>query len=602
MADELAQMYGIQEDPDELLRQSLGAAAPAPAEPSPKQRADEMRASRARAQHEARFGNPQARAAADVDRAFADEGIDTAPAARLAAAVDLYDQEQLAQERANIAGPPSQFDIAGAAGMRGAAADSEAAAIRQALMQGYNAPSAPNPLHPIREQYAGQMGQLLGEQDTNYQALHGAQQNEMQAHANAYAQEAGRQEAAIAVQEAKAQRDMERRNEALQKSQLVMSKVTQAADRLNESPDIDPNRYWASQSAGRKFGWGLSAALLGFAGLNPTGALQEAIARDIDAQKANFAQKQAGFGARMEEMGASRSVYQDLREAIGDEQATDMAMEHARLTQAETAFKAMAAKEGIPVAVAEQNVFLNEWRQRRAELERGLAEMMATTPERIGGGFRPAVSGFQRKVLEGALKDLDRRGEKMGELAITQGGAAAGDFTRAQTDLAKAEIEAGGKKAETKRQHSFEQRKWVAEKVEPYRNEAKLIEEFQAQYANEIPGISFGLPPTKITDDQKQAYERLKRIVMVRLRRESGAAISDKELENDAAAILNAMDEDDVRNMLNDRLNEARRRIDFYERAPDEEEVDQVNRAKAAPRSAISAGGTGLPSVVSWDD
>lgn len=472
----------------------------------------------------------------------------------LANSVNEYEREQDEKARANLGVTPSQFDIAGGAGMLSGQQDARGDVWLEQLFGTVNSPSSPNPLKPIREEYAGQMGGLLAEQDTNYQGLHAAQQGEMQAHAQAYQQEAARQQAAIDVQEQKAVRDMERRNDALQKSQMVMSKVSAAADRLNESPDIDPNRYWASQSAGRKFGWGISAALLGFAGLNPTGALTEAINRDIDAQKATFAQKQAGFGARMEEMGAQRSVYQDLREAIGDEQATDMAMEHARLGQAESAFKAMAVKEGIPVQVAEQNVFLNEWRQRRVEIERGLSELVAKTPSRIGGGSRPALTPLQQKVALAELKDARGEGNELRKLAITQGGQAAGDKLKHEADMAKIDAE-GGKKDRV----NYENRRMIAKETAVPNRIRELAADILADVAannGDVPGVGsvyipgLGAPKHQLTRAARDMRRKLDMLGEYDITNLTGAVSSPEQqkvikafLDGDESAITSGLTE-----------------------------------------------------------
>lgn len=624
MADQLAQMYGVAEDEDALIRASLAGGLPTlaptdstgmPIDPA----IADARMRGAAASRPSTYMTAPAREAAAVRAAAADAtGQRIAEEEGFAPRPVAFDEGgEDAQIRAGLS--PSQFDVAGVAGMRGGESDAEAAAIRSALMQGYNAPSAPNPLRPIREEYAGKMlgdgtpvteldaqgnvveraSGLMGQEEFQTQQLHAAQTDEQRAHAGAYAQEAGRQQAQIDAMEYKAQQQQQRRDHAINASQLVQKKVTEAADRLNTAPDIDPNRYWASQSAGRKFAWGLQAGLMGFAGLDPFGALQSAISQDIDAQKANFAQKQAGMGARMDELSGARSVYGDIRQAIGDEQATDLMMESARLQQADAALKAMAIKEGIPPMQMANNLFVTQMQQRNAEITKALQEMLATTPERIGGGFRPVVGGFQRKVLEGELGRLDKRGEKMSELALTTGADAAKQERSIRGDIEK---EAAKGKSPEGQKLEYTQRHNLTKDIEPFVNEARLIERFQKEYPNEIPGIAWGMKPTTITDDQKQAYARLKRIVMVRLRRESGAAISDSELERDSEEVLQAMDEDDVRNMLADRLTEAKDRIDYLSRAPDEREVETVNRAKVAPRAPIADGGAGLPDVTSWDE
>lgn len=519
----------------------------------------------------------------------------------LPSVVAAADEEDDMETRRALGGV-DPMAVAGGAAMAGGEYDARAQQIAELLAAGVHVPGYANPVRPVEEKFAGTMGQLMDQEFSQSQQLQSAQMNERQAHANAYAQEAGRMQAENDVMQMKAQRDAQRRIASVEAAQMIQTKVSEAADRLNATAEqgVDPNRYWASQSAGRKFAWGVQAALMGFAGLDPFGALNTAIERDIDAQKATFAQRAAGFDARQGELAGQRSVYQDLRDAIGDEQATDLAMRSARLQQADAMFRAMASKEGLGPAAIEGNIFLTQLQQKQAEITRALELKLATTPEMIGGGFKPLVgAGFQRKQLEGELKELRERGGKLQELAITQGGEASRQAAGIEGDIAKQAAKGQtpeGAKLEYTQRHN------LTKDIEPFVNEARLIEKFQREYPNEIPGIAFGMRPTTITDDQKQAYSRLKRIVMVRLRRESGAAISDPELERDAEEILQAMDEDDVRNMLADRLDEAKARIDYFSRAPDEREVEVVNRAKVAPRAPLADGGVGMDDPIAYDE
>lgn len=469
MADQLASLYGIEDDDDAAVLAGLGAmkAPPIDSTGAPIDPAIADARARGAVPRPSSYQTAPVREAAAV-RAAAEQRmwneVDQELGLTPTVAAD-YTREDQQIERNLGGGGLDPYALGEATSGRSGQAGAAANQIDDLLMQGYNAPSAPNPLRPIREQYADTMlgdGSMITELDAQgnviqrpsglvsqeeFQTgqLHAAQVDEQRAHAAAYAQEAGRQQARVDVMEAKAQRDAQRQQDAIKASQLVMSKVTEAADRLNEAPDIDPNRYWASQSAGRKAGWAISAGLLGFAGLNPFGALQQAISNDIDAQKATFAQKQAGFAARQGELDSSRSVYQDIRTAIGDEQATDLMMEQARLAQAETAFKAMQVKEGIPVLSAQSQLFLTQLQQRNAEITKTLGEMLATTPERIGGGFKPLVGGFQRQELLRRSKDLHAREGKLEDKAIDIGQAASLQDRRVEGDVRVESVKASGR-------------------------------------------------------------------------------------------------------------------------------------------------------------
>jgi hypothetical protein len=424
--------------------------------------------------------------------------------------INAYDAEEDAQIERNL----GQQDVGTVSALRAGLHDSERDAARSALLQTVTTPGHPNPLRPIREDQAmALLGDgsttteldasgnvierptgLLNDEAYYTQQLQGAQVEEQRAHAAAYATEATRQQARIDVMERKAEADTIRRQEALKAEQVVMAKLSAAADRLNEAPDIDPNRYWASQSAGRKALWAIQAALAGFAGLDPLGALNSAIAMDIDAQKANFAQKQAGFNARVEEFGAARSVYADLREGINDEMTADLMMESARLQQAEVAFKAMAVKEGIPPAMAQANIFLTQLQQRNVEIWTAIRERLAMTPAIIGGGTRPLYTGPIRKTLEQIATQENTRGQATELAAIEQGGKAASAATEFGQKKELAQIEADAKVRAAEATERGKGDAEIQKNTREWGTVETMIDDFLAANPDDIAGV--GIPLT----------------------------------------------------------------------------------------------------------
>lgn len=394
----------------------------------------------------------------------------------LAAEVEQYDAEQTRNAL-------SPYDIAGAAGMRGGAADAEAAQIRQLLMQGVVDPGGPNPRRPIVERYHGAMTGtpeqpgLLDEQVALTEQLNAARLTEQQAHATAYAQEAGRQQAEIDAAQYRVDQQQAKREQIMHAQQLVMDKLTAAADRVNNAPEIDYDRYWKSQSAGRKFAWGLQAALAGFAGLNPTAALETAINMDVNEQKANFDQRRMGLDARSTEFAAQSSLLQDFRMATGDDEASELMLRQLRWNQAEAGFKALGAKEGIAPAELEQNIFLNEMRQKQAEVAMALDTMIATTPHRIGGGVRPAISGFQRDVLQGELKRLDARAGKYDDAALDLGGKAALQGAQIEGDIRKEGVKAEGRAQAAQQKETGRQAAALAASVKAEQSAIAIIDD-----------------------------------------------------------------------------------------------------------------------------
>lgn len=506
-------------------------------------------------------------------------------------------------------GSPNPFDVASLAGLGADRARGEAGQFIDPLLATVTTPSRPNPLRPIREEYQQSTEELGTESKAAAEQFGAARTQQADVAANAYAAEAGRQQAEIDAQERRNAVHEARRQQAVNDQRAVMAKVSEATDKVAAAPELDSRRYWNSQSAGRKFLWSIRGGLRGAGGLDPHGALNAAIDRDIEEQKSNFAQRQAVAAARGQEYGMQRSLTDDIRASIGDDVVADAAIRLMRYEQAKLVGQAEMAKAGTDIVEAEGRVFLNELDQKIAAQRMQVAELVAKTPNRIGGGTRPMLRGAIRKTVEDLRKEAAAEGRDLTKLAITEGGQAAlkerdVEVARITADGNAREkaIEADGKRSETERQHSYTQRKDVTAATEAFVNEAKLIREFQKDYADEIPGIAFGMAPMQFTDEQKNAYSRLKRIVMVRLRRESGAAISDQELERDAANMLEAMDEDDVRNELANRLSEAESRIDYFERAPDEPEVEQVRRSKVAPRAPLPGGGIGVADPVAWEE
>lgn len=487
------------------------------------------------------------------------------PEDQLAARVSAADDEDDAEIRQRLTPGDRGMAIAGVAGTMAGQQDTRGDNWLELLSSTVTSPSAPNPLRPIRERYVGDMTSLMGQELGQTAELHQAQATEQAAHAQAYAQEAGRLQAEADVMQMKAERDAQRQRDAVAASQLVQAKVTEAADRLNESPDVDPNRYWASQSAGRKFAWGIQAALMGFAGLDPFGALNTAIERDIDAQKATFAQKQAGFDARRGELDGQRSVYSDLRQSIVDEEATDLMMRSARLQQADAAFRAMAAKEGLQPAAIANNIFLTQLQEKQAEITHSLQTILAKTPERIGGGTRPLLSPLMQKVAMAELKDARGEGNELRKLSITQAG-----------ETARSEIAAGSKEEKAdlaEREFQYKMRKDQAggEKGAAVETALQLANDWLGDYGEDVPdrteggigGEAFLSTPKWLSSSEgRRELSRRKNVGHWFATALTGATVSEKQQEFiDGLIAGENMSGDDLRMGIND----LKRTLEIYQ-------------------------------------
>jgi len=517
--------------------------------------------------------------------------------------VSDYEAEQMAQEdeavRQGIA--PSPMAFAEGSGIASGAARSNAAQLRDQAGQTYQAPSAPNPVYPIRQEHAQTYENLAGQQHEAKDLTAQAAIYQQSSEADAYEREAGRQQAQIDGQQAKLIRDQQRREQAMEAERHVFEQIQNASDKLVKTPDQDRGRYWASRKWWQKALWAISAIGDSVRGLDPMAALNSAIEGDIRDQAANYGARKDNLDAARAQLGDVRSLYADLRSTIGDEDTTHDAMRLARYEQAKAMIMAEQLRNGIPLQAALANEGILELDQKINDTTELIRSRLATTPERIGGGTRYVLPAEQRRSLNKRADAEDAHARALQMKGIDVGAGAASQERAGQIDIEKEQAKhgPGAPKEAAQRRIDVDQAKWLTEKVEPFRNEERMIAKYLETYKDEIPGLVFGLGWQKKlrTDDMIRAKERLKRIVMVRLRRESGAAISEKELSNDADSLLEAMDEDDVRNMLQDRLEEARARIDYFERAPEEQTVERVNRAKGAERAPIASGGSGLPDV-----
>jgi hypothetical protein len=476
------------------------------------------------------------------------------PDAQLASIVK-GDRAQAAQDedatiRRNLggvsAGAAGAGDYAATAGIGSALHGAKGDQILSMLLAGKYSPGRPNPKKPIlqrtRNEFLGGVptGEvdeegnpilsvgLLGEEKAAQEALVKAQVQEQAAYAEHYGAETGRLEARAAQMELQARKQAERRAEALEASKLVMTKVSDAADRMNEAPDIDPNRYWKNISNGKKAAWAIVAGLGGLSGLGPNNALMSAIGRDIEAQKATFAQKQAGMAARMDELGASRSVYQDLREAIGDEQIAEQATELAYLERAKSHAMKIAAEQGMNTTAMQGNVFLAQLDQKMAEIRQSIDLTLASTPSRIGGGWKPLVRGPNRKLLEGELKYNRERQGKTEDLAIETGAKAA--EARVDRDLKREEIVAKREENAVKRESSATDREVkFTEKAGPALGAVNYMDDFLAKYEKkDVPGAGDVFVYGGSEQDARAEAQQIKQALG---RMWSQGVITDEELE-----------------------------------------------------------------------
>jgi hypothetical protein len=452
--------------------------------------------------------------------------------------------------------------------------------------------------NPMHEPVKRHIGETAGAQTQILQGVEAERAAQVSAATQAaefMANEARRQNDAIIDARAAEFERQQMLDEGIQALREVNKNVAEATATFSETKGVDPGRHWASRTAGQKFVAVLGGIARGLLKMDPMAHLQAAIDNDIAAQEANIGLRKTALDEAQEGVARASNVYETLRLNVGDKRTADMMMEQARLGQAEQQFKALLAEHGLNQLTAEQDRFLGEIGQRRADLALLIEQRTAANPRMITS-VRKARGAAERKVL----------GQLAGESAKASRGLQSQGFEqqgRERVEMIKGEMEVAKKQAEGQGKN-WEQQKWIAEKTEPHRNELKAIQDFKKKYPDDIPGVFFGSSLSggalkSVTGEQRQARRDLLRIAMLRLRRESGAAISEEELHREAENLVDSWSEGDVRADLDSREREALRRIDLYERAPETSEVESYRGAAMQDREAmVEQGGVADPVMI----
>lgn len=275
-----------------------------------------------------------------------------------------------------------------------------------------------NPMHePVKRhigETAGAQTQIL----QGAEAERAAQVNAATQAAEFMANEARRQNDAIVDARAAEFERQQMLDEGVQALREVNKNVAEATARFSETKGVDPGRHWASRTAGQKFVAVLGGIARGLLKMDPMAHLQAAIDNDIAAQEANIGLRKTALDEAQEGVGRAANVYETLRLNVGDKRTADMMMEQARLGQAEQQFKALLAEHGLNQLTAEQDRFLGEIAQRRADLGLMIEQRTAANPRMITS-VRKARGAAERKVLgqlagesAAASRDLQAQGFK----------------------------------------------------------------------------------------------------------------------------------------------------------------------------------------------
>jgi hypothetical protein len=324
-------------------------------------------------------------------------------------------------------------------------------------------------------------------------------------------EQANRQSEAISDMQARQFAQEEQAFEAQDRSKKAYALVDQTTKRMMDAPAVDPNRWWTSRSDGQKFG-----AVLGMLGRgvhmgDPLGAIMPMIDRDIDAQKATFAQMQAASGAAQSQANAARGLYADIRAQTQDEREADEIMRIARLEQAKAQFEQLAAQTAIPSIKAAQDVTRLAFDQSIADRRMQLDKIAAHNVKRktvVSKAYQnvklPDKVGADGKVIPGQVVRVPIGGP--GQMAAAKYALEQADKNRgAARDILKDEtiegVKAGNKAREDAEKGSLEERKFQyqqrkdqagGEKGAAVETALGLGRDYLATYGEDVPGRTEG--------------------------------------------------------------------------------------------------------------
>lgn len=237
----------------------------------------------------------------------------------------------------------------------------------------------------------------------------------------------GEREAALGVQSAELDREMEQTNllaqQAMMQRQLHNDMLTtQMAQRARaeavrknvddtnravaaanaefaKASDVDPDRGWAQKGVAAQIAAVIAAGLLGFAGQDPMTHINAVIDRDIEAQKANIAKRRQAVDTANAAHAAAINAHDQIRAQIGDESLQDEAFRLSALEQIKAQSLAKLQAANVQVRSAQADAFLNGLDQQIADKRRQIELVSATTPKTITT-VRSPYTPEQRAMLK----------------------------------------------------------------------------------------------------------------------------------------------------------------------------------------------------------
>ncbi len=414
--------------------------------------------------------------------------------------------------------------------------------------------------------------------------------------------------------------------EQVDKSQQIRKSIDEAAKKLADGPEEDEGAFWASRTGFQKIALVLSAAMKGWLqgqGMNvdPMADIRDGIDRNIQAQRSNRARLSERLTARERQAQASALMLDEMTQAYGSQEIAESAMRLAMLQASQAKLHRMAASvsaELIPVEARKFNAALAKeigeetLKLQAREIAHPKEHVRRAAPKTVPYVGKDGVTyqvspAFAAKATAGEM-DEGREQRKAGAATL---GRAAEQTADHELQREFKGLEAMQKATETAKGSPAEKRLIQMQKREYYQATHLLREEnnqwskFLSQYKDGIPGLwsyNMGKGWTTLTDEQQEAYDLAHRAVMIRLRKESGAAIGENEKVEDAESalalhseeahkILTSLDEDDVLREAQTRLEENNRRLEYATRMVDPEVLEEFHAAEHPGTSPL-----GIPS------
>lgn len=414
------------------------------------------------------------------------------------------------------------------------------------------------------------------------------------------------------IEESARIQEAERMDAELKRQEKVLRDISSYAKKMADGPEEDRGQFWGSRSAFQKVALIVSAALKGWLqgqgmAVDPMADINEGIRQSIETQRSNRALLGERLTAKERQYAAGQDQMRAMMAAAGSEEAGREAVKLAHLQATAAMMERMAAEYKVEKAPAEAVRLMGSLRKEIAATELKLNVELAKHP-----AYRTKVVGpktvpvtFNGQTYQVAPKEAEKfRGQQMAEgekqrmAGLDQVGQAALQEVNQLHELNKEQAKAllaaaqGPTDEQIRTQHKVAHAYFTD--TNSLKTELKLIKDFKEGYRNGIPGVWGSMLNalkgggfTQLTQEQRKAYQHLQRIVMVRLRRETGAAIAAGELPREAAATVLATLDDQANTYIQ---NELAGEEDIFAEL-DAREQEAVGRLEEARRPVLAIDG-----------